>query len=203
MAFLTDEQIERRAKEARRVFKIDGQVVPDVITLIFKLKDLGLIDNYERVPDSQMGTDEATYDPYTRRLIIRESVFVAANANLPRARFTIAHEIGHIVLGHNRIRHRRTDYREGQAASTIRGDERQANIFAAALLAPYHLSEATEATSAEDIANRFQISLSAAQIRLPELQRQYRIANGIRRELPDSVREYLEANKNAGRTRRT
>lgn len=199
MAFLTDEQIERRAREARRMFKIDEQIIPDVITLVFKLKDLGFIGDYERVPDGEMGTDEAIFDPYNRRLKIRESVFVAANSCSPRARFTIAHEIGHIILGHDRVRHRRADYRHDQAASNVRADERQANIFASALLAPYHLSNLTDTTSISDLASHFQISLQAAEIRLLELQRQYRIANGIKRELPESVRKYLEENKNAGR----
>lgn len=191
MAFLSSDQIERRAQEARRKFSIDQQVVPDVVTLIFKLKKLGLINDYERVSDADMGNDEAVHDPYERRLKVRESVFVAANQNKPRARFTIAHELGHILLGHSRIRHRRADYDRAEAASTVRSDEQQANMFAAAFLMPFDLSAMRQDTSAEELAAHFHVSRSVAMIRLPELQRQYRIVNRIPRPLPKSVQDFL------------
>ncbi|MDQ0305258.1 ImmA/IrrE family metallo-endopeptidase [Ancylobacter polymorphus] len=167
--------------------------------MIFKLKSLGRIENYERVPDREFGLDEAVFDPYGGILKIKESVFIAANSGAPRARFTIAHEIGHIMLGHNRIRHRRLDYDAKSATSPVLADEMQANMFAGAFLAPYHLSGITLSSSIDELSERFQISSKAAEIRLPELQRLYRIENKIPRPLPASVTKFLEENRNAGR----
>lgn len=199
MAFLSNDQMEKRAREARRLFKIDHQIRPDVVTLIFKLKSLGRISDYRRIPDQEMGLDEAVYDPYIGKLKVKESIFAAANSGCNRARFTIAHEIGHILLGHNRIRHRRLDYDKKSATSPVLADETQANMFAGAFLAPYHLSEVTLSTSVCELSEHFQISPKAAEIRLPELQRLYRIENKILRPLPESVTKFLAENRNSGR----
>jgi hypothetical protein len=50
MPYLEDEDIEQRAREFRRTLGVDDQAQPDMMTLIVKMKHLGLIENYERVP---------------------------------------------------------------------------------------------------------------------------------------------------------
>ena len=121
-----------------------------MITVIVKLKHLGFIKNYIRVPDSEMSSDEARFDPFDKLLYLRESTFCAANATQSysdaerqRARFTIAHEIGHIALGHQNVRYRgNTTAKAAQMVAGIRNEEYAANRFAAAFLAPAHLSGA-------------------------------------------------------------
>jgi hypothetical protein len=102
-----DADIERVARQFRKKLGIDDQLRPDMTTVIIKLKDHGLIKNYVRVPDHEMPDDEACFDSEDKLLYIRESKFCAASAMYTyreterrRARFTIAHEIGHIALGH-------------------------------------------------------------------------------------------------------
>jgi Zn-dependent peptidase ImmA (M78 family) len=56
------------------------------------------------------------------------AAFVNASLSLPRTRFTIAHELGHFVLGHN------GDYYCPSCLYAAR--EREANRFAAAFLMP-------------------------------------------------------------------
>jgi hypothetical protein len=50
----------------------------------------------------------------------------------------------------------------------------------------------------EEIAERFDISISAAKIRAPELEKIRRIAQGIKRPLPPSIIEFLLEAKRKG-----
>jgi hypothetical protein len=50
----------------------------------------------------------------------------------------------------------------------------------------------------EEIAEHFDISLSAAKIRAPELERLRRLAQGIKRPLPASIVEFLQEAKRKG-----
>ena len=101
---LEDEDIELIAREARRVLGIEFVPSPDMLTAVFKAVHLRLIKNYVRVPDADMPDDLAAFDPDNGLLSLQESTFVAANevVSCPpqrtRARFTIAHEFGHVLL---------------------------------------------------------------------------------------------------------
>lgn len=80
--------------------------------------------------------------------------------NSRRCRFTIAHELGHIFLGHLLVN--APKYR----TFAIRDDnESAANIFARDLLAPACVLHELHAISAADIANLCNISLEAAAYR--------------------------------------
>lgn len=144
----TEEDYERIARQWRVLLQIDDQPQPDMITVVFKLKSLGTISDYRRVPDDHMPNDEAYYDPLTKVLSLRESTFRSANFSYSapatarhRARFTIAHELGHIVLGHSHIRFRGTSSAIAQkVSSNVRIEEIEANKFASAFLAPAHLA---------------------------------------------------------------
>ena len=147
MARTGSDKIEDAARRLRVKLGIDDQLRPDMVTVIVKLKDHGLIKNYVRVPDDEMPDDEACFDSGDRLLYIRESTFCAANAMYTytdperrRARFTIAHEIGHIAHGHEGLRFRgKTGAREKKFVRQVQHDERDAERFAAAFLAPAYL----------------------------------------------------------------
>jgi Zn-dependent peptidase ImmA (M78 family) len=148
MGRLEIEDFEIAARKLRIELGIDDQLRPDMITVVIKLKERGRIENYVRVPDKDMPDSEAMFDPDKRLLYIRESTFAAANglfagtdAERRRARYTIAHEIGHIVLGHSAVRHRGASNEQRKAAKGNWQDEREAEQFAAAFLAPAHLAE--------------------------------------------------------------
>ncbi len=142
----SEEDIESAARKLRMRLGIDDQFRPDMITVIFKLKHEGIIKNYVRVPDDQMPDDEARFDPFEGLLYLREGTFHAGNgmfcstAERQRARFTIAHEIGHIALGHSGVRYRGESGELGKKlVASIRREEYEASRFAAAFLAPAHL----------------------------------------------------------------
>lgn len=87
----------------------------------------------------------------------------------PRCRFTIAHELGHIFLGHLIIN--KTAYRTFQLSDE---NESSANVFARDLLAPACVLHELHALQAADIARLCNISLEAAtyrEARMRELEK--------------------------------
>lgn len=77
-----------------------------------------------------------------------------------RRRFTIAHELGHCLLGH---------IENGRILTSA--DERAADIFAADLLAPLCVLDLCGVTCPEEISRMCRISRKAAEIRFEELQK--------------------------------
>ncbi len=85
-----------------------------------------------------------------------------------RRRFTIAHEIGHFVLHPGRCR----PERDGLVNEAMRVEEREADAFAADLLMPEHLVRQAVQEQGDDptlLADRFQVSAKAMQVRLRRL----------------------------------
>jgi hypothetical protein len=207
MSQYEDEDIERLATDARRALRIENLLRPDMVTVLLKAVHLGFIAAYERIPDQDLPDDLAAFDPDARRMRIRESIFVSANevvgssADRPRARFTIAHEMGHLFLRHKKTRHRNVSGRPiEKIAPSIARDERDADRFAAAFLAPASLVENPLLLTARELSNRFGLSLQSSEIRLETLQRLYRRAHGIPRPIPQSIYDLLsEAAKSGGK----
>jgi hypothetical protein len=140
MTFHQDHELEASARQLRKLLGIEFQTRPDMITVVVKLKG---IKNYERVPDTSMPDDEVRFDPDERILYIRESTFVAGNgmfaieSERQRARFTLAHEIGHIWLKHAGMRYRgKSGALQEKYVRQIKQQEREADRFAGAFLAP-------------------------------------------------------------------
>ncbi len=91
-----------------------------------------------------------------------------------RRRFTIAHEIGHVVLGHLSDRDRcLRDPREHYTIDNFDPVERDANRFAAALLMPADAVRAAvlrmEKPTISNLAEVFKVSKLAMEIRLKSL----------------------------------
>lgn len=188
MSFISEEEFERLARNALIAFDLEYFRFQELMSLIIKMKRLDWVKNYERVPNSKMPLDEAEFNPHTRILRIREDIFCAANSGDPHALMTIAHEIGHIYLGHTRTRHRSVAGVEGREiekiAPTIKRDEFQASRFAAAFRAPYHLANYQPGMTAHDLAQKFNLTVRAADIRLEQIEKMYRRENKISRPLP-------------------
>lgn len=93
-------------------------------------------------------------------------ILVSRGKPVPRQRFTAAHELGHILLGH-----------VGEGRSAHRGPllsdnpmEREANVFASRLLAPACVLWGCGVESAEDVMELCGISRQAAEFRRQRLQ---------------------------------
>ncbi|MEC5168553.1 Zn-dependent peptidase ImmA (M78 family) [Glaciihabitans sp. GrIS 2.15] len=88
-----------------------------------------------------------------------------------RNRFTCAHELGHFVDATNRSLPPRAFDRDERASRGTDSDEIYANRFAAALLMPKIAIQrlVADGLNAEELARRFNVSLSAMELRLRNL----------------------------------
>ena len=93
-------------------------------------------------------------------------IFVYQGAYRPRQRFTVAHELGHILLGH--VGKYELVNREPKA--TDNPIEQAANVFASRLLAPACVLWACNAFNAEAIADLCDISMQAAAFRAQRME---------------------------------
>ena len=116
--------------------------------------------------------------------------------NLPaRSRFTVAHELGHIFLGHKLKKgyHARTfDTRRPQV-------EHEADSFAARLLAPACVLWGLNLHTPEEISAACGISLTAAKIRSERMSVLYDrnkfLTNPLERAVYDNFIEYIKSNR--------
>lgn len=115
---------------------------------------------------------EACCIPENLIICIRSDVFENACNNEPRARFTIMHEFGHLILGHQR-----TVNRENSTAiqKTIEDSEWQADQFAAEFLMPYEVIMSNSLKTEDQIQTYFNVSSSAAYLRIKQLTKRMEI----------------------------
>lgn len=113
-----------------------------------------------------------------------------------RARFTIAHELGHILLGHE-LRdgedHTRTFDKERPQI------EREADMFAARILAPACVLWGLNLHTPEEIASACKISFSAAQVRAQRMEELYRrqkfLTHPLEKQLFERFSAYIEESR--------
>lgn len=91
--------------------------------------------------------------------IQKYSIYYDSNQNVQRIRFTLMHEIGHIVLGH----------KEESALA-----KKEADFFAAYALAPYPLIHIYECEDSIDVEVKFNVSAQCAQIAFASYQNWYK-----------------------------
>lgn len=112
------------------------------------------------------GPQEQGSDGYST--ILDGSMYVIIRKGLPieRTRFTVAHEMGHILLGHVGTFH----LVNREPSGSDNPIESEANVFAPRLLAPACVLWECGVTTAEEIAELCDISLQAAQIRAERME---------------------------------
>ena len=96
-------------------------------------------------------------------------IFVNRNCNLQRQRFTVAHELGHILLGHVG-KYKLVNREPSPNDNPI---EHEANIFASRLLAPACVLWGCNVQNADEISKLCGISRQAAEYRLKRMQELY------------------------------
>jgi len=155
---MTKTEIEKKAEEL-----IDSNKFPiDVVKIANKLNFDVFLSDFDEANVSGMVINSPT----------EKSIYVNKNDTPQRQRFTIAHEIGHIILHHktNEKDFKDIDYRNTDNLPTQK--ETEANAFAAALLMPKKETEKiwNELKDIDDVANYFKVSKAAAAIRLMNLE---------------------------------
>lgn len=139
-----------KARAIRKRYFTDGCSPMEAFENIFKEKDIEI--RYELHGES------------LQRLNKKWIITLPRNTSSERDVYTIAHEIGHIVLGHN-LDEAGMIFRSGELTIT----ERQANVFAAELLMPEDLfREVCKEcdNNVYEVAFRFGVSPSAAGVRM-------------------------------------
>lgn len=194
---ITDEEMEARAKALRRSLGLEDVPIMDMMTVLCKLKHIYRGFNYSRVVDHEMPHEEAQWDAFGQVIRMRESVFCGMQRGESRARMTVAHEIAHLYLKHEGIRNRSITKSISEiTVSQVKKEEHEAKRFAAVFLAPSHLID--DIMTPEDIARKFNISLSSAILRRDEVDKLNRRRAGINRELPPVVIDYLREARRRG-----
>jgi Zn-dependent peptidase ImmA (M78 family) len=137
------------------------------------------------------------YDSRTDTMKIPNSIFWGMRNRIPYCRFSVAHEIAHAILGHGGIRFRHAEKRAYEKANPdIRRDEREAEQFAAILLAPTHLAK--KCKSIEEVKERFGLSDRAAEIRAKEIEAHLRREKGEKPALTQKVVDFLKYAESKG-----
>ena len=118
------------------------------------------------------------------------------SASIGRKRFDIAHELGHILLGH--------PLREGEQHTRVFNKdrpevEREADMFAARILSPACVLWALDLHTPEEIAECCQISYTAAQVRADRMKILYTrkkfLTSPIERQVFEAFRPWIEEQK--------
>jgi hypothetical protein len=131
-------------------------------------KDYGIGYGVENLP---FGT-EACFDPVASEIILDEQVYDDLHNGTPRARFTVAHEIGHGIMHGRYLKEIHTGNRKvtmlnrGQIPAYA-DPEKQANRFASEFLMPTPLVAdlIRQGGEIQDIMDVFQVSFMAAEIK--------------------------------------
>lgn len=121
---------------------------------------------------------EAFFDPKNNELILSEETYYGLLRHEGRARFTLAHEIGHIVLHRPYFKEIQRGHR--QAILLRRGElkpyqnpEKQADVFASELLLPrrHVIALLNDGAELEDLVRIFRVSFEAARVKIERIQR--------------------------------
>ncbi len=118
-----------------------------------------------------------------------------------RAKFTVAHEVGHIIMGHVKPGYFTVANREPQPGDAP--EEQAANQFAARLLAPACVLWGMGVHSAEEIMELCRISKSAAEFRAHRMAELYRrnqfltspLERKVYRQFQPFIREYQNSHQ--------
>lgn len=158
-------EIDFIAQKLRSFLGVDKDAMVCPIRIVEALQ-LSNACELEVTEDDELSKDvEAISYPDLKLIKVKNSVYNKACSGDARARFTIAHEIGHLVLHRDMGAFARgpahTDYREDA--------EWQANMFAASFLADSRLL--TTKMSVQEIATQCGLSLRAAEIRKSNFKR--------------------------------
>lgn len=117
----------------------------------------------------QMGDSHGLTDPDQLVMLIREDVYDGANRGMGRDRFTLAHELAHLLLHGGRYLQRIDPNAVARPShQKFEDSEWQANAFASELLMPVSVVKRYR-DSAERVATAAGVSMQAARVRISVL----------------------------------
>jgi len=163
----TRAQIRAQAEFARDALELPPGPPNMAQVLEHNLSSLGILYSYE--PPHVMGAAEALAIPEQNTILLREDVYFALLEDDPPARFTVAHEVGHLWL-HERPGPATALYHAEPARphGPLEDAECQADAFAAEFLAPAREFAGMRVTAA-GLMHTYNLSFQAAMQRVREL----------------------------------
>ena len=189
---LSNQEIEEKAYAWREALGIPAFCeCPDIVSII-ENEFPKLDPSFALIVEAACALDNVeaytAFDP--PKIVVRENVYVAARSMDGRARWTFAHELGHLVLHHTAVPlHRAPEkYRSIAGVKPFASAEKQADKFAASFLMPAWI--ASEYSEPAELARSCGVSYLAAKIRLEK------IGSTIQRKLPTEVIASLTRDKN-------
>lgn len=136
-------------------------------------------------------------DGFVTKIGDKKTIYLnESKGTIQRRRFTLAHELGHIVLDHpiNPIIYRNSEVDENQSPTEI-----QANIFARDLLMPAGVLAKLHVTTVDEIMQICNVSRISAQIRLERLTELYKRnkfgAHPLERQVIARFSDFIKNNK--------
>ena len=152
-------EIEQAVLYWRKSLGIENLDCPDLVTILNNLHKFIPGFSFKRYLDNEYPnpSEDAGANCETKTITVKESVWQKLLNGEPRARMTIAHELGHILLGHKGHLSRNPGKNFSEIHNFETGvQEREAKRFAPLFLAPTKLC--FSCNSALDIAQKFQMS---------------------------------------------
>lgn len=101
------------------------------------------------------------------KIMVREDVYDQAIEGQARARFTLAHELGHLMLHEEHVLHRMTTP-AGKKLKVFYDPEWQADAYASAVLMP---RQSVSHLAIDEIVSKFRVSRRAAEVRMDKIQK--------------------------------
>lgn len=145
----------------------------EMASFIDQLHEYGII--YDVVDSSDLPNGiEACCLPEQRLITLSEDTYKKACEDEPRARFTVIHELGHILLAHTRTFHRDN----GGVIAAFEDSEWQANQFAAEFLMPLDHMAQERITQVDHLIFAYQVSAPAAERRIAQLTKRGELPRG-------------------------
>jgi len=154
---LSTKKIRSVAHQIRDTFKIQDNYFP--IVLFLELLHQNELIEFEIVEKNEMPNDYGLTYPKKNKIVIREDVYDAAVDNDGFGRFTIAHELGHLILHKQETVYARNEH--GGKHKIYEDSEWQADKFAQELLVD--VRKVLKNYSIFDLENEFGISRRAAE----------------------------------------
>lgn len=172
---------------------IDNNIseLPVKVSNICKALNIAIInyqDGKEIIEKFDLSSHTIDNDGFSYKNVI----FYNNECIIPRQRFTVGHELGHILLHTKGIYNREPSANDSPI-------EQEANVFASRLLAPACVLWGLGVTTAEQIAQFCDISITAAQFRKERLdllyQRNKFLISPLERQVYAQFKDYIDKNK--------
>lgn len=140
-----------------------------IASLPLNLVDITKFYNISTISYSKSSDKTLEGDGFSTKINGRYIIYYN-DINFPtvRQRFTVAHEIGHCLLGH--VKENLRTYRHNSETDEYKDlKELQANVFARDILMPATVLHSLNVTSAEQIADICNVSMQSSEIRYNRL----------------------------------